>query len=527
MTTAEMVFLLCLISLTVIVFTIFTCLLKTSNTEKSNEKNPSYKSRFYALIYALGIFSLLYPLTNLFAHYLNQQQTLSNVAAFTHINIPFIDWAILPYSCSLLLFISGFFLVKTQLQLQRLTHRLLLATIIATLFFYWLPLTFDTENFNVKQLLTNDNSQWAWAYTLLHFFDKPYNQLPSLHVMYALLLAATLWPAVNKQMGIIGVVLLGGLSTSIALSTVFTWQHHLLDVLAGVFIAIIILGLDRHLEHKHANATKRSIIKYLVVAVSGFLLIQILPILIWNKYAIFNVLGYYWLLSFAALAATYYYQQPLVFNKKNGYHTPLTLFIFAPIILIYMLMWWVANRLTMVQIPHQQNLISINTVVSKHSAKLTQKVDILATGNPSQKTFKQLLPLLTQYQKVIWLDTGCEINTNVAIMYKNFAGKLHYVYTPMLDVTSWDSSEYEKIRAYCKQIEQHIEITKDKNSKTLIVCQCVMGWSRSVLMLTCILAYFGMDTNMIKELITKHYPKSHTNSVLNLNLLERLNKENK
>lgn len=498
-------------------------------TQSTNQNPPAYPlvslaQRCQSLVYAISVFYLLYTLTNLYAANLHELTPLSNVDIVA-VTIPFIDWMIVPYACSLPLFIAGFFIVKSNKQLKRLTHRLLLATLVATLNFYWLPLTFDTTTFDVVSALNSSASRWAWAYDILHTLDKPYNQLPSLHVSYALLLVISLWQSLTS---VFNKILLASTGGCIAIATLFTWQHHLLDVLAGMVVAIIIWMIDHHLEKKHPSITKSSIVKYLVIAVSGFLLIQILPVVFWQKSFFSVLIGYYWLFSFLILALAYYWQTPLLFSKINGRHTLASLLIFVPIISVYQLMWWVANKMQLVQIPDAQASIKIPQVQGVNNTSIAH-ASIIATGKLASTTLQRLSPVLNQYQQIIWLDMGAEVNASFGIA-NNDCVRLgidcHYINTPMLDVVDWNLQQHTTIAQYCHQLIRHLDHSSlsSTSQKTLIISQCAMGWSRSVAMLACVLAYFGMDKQKIAEHIANQYPKAHIDTILTNDLLQALQK---
>ncbi len=73
----------------------------------------------------------------------------------------------------------------------------------------------------------------AWGLRLLYEMDPPYNCFPSLHVAHSFVSALACF-RVNRSVGIAATV---GASL-VALSTLFTKQHYVLDVVAGVFMAV-------------------------------------------------------------------------------------------------------------------------------------------------------------------------------------------------------------------------------------------------------------------------------------------------
>ena len=73
-----------------------------------------------------------------------------------------------------------------------------------------------------------------WGLRFLYGADPPYNCFPSLHVAHSFVSALTCW-RVHRGVGI-GT---GICASLVALSTLLTKQHYVLDVIAGVLLASI------------------------------------------------------------------------------------------------------------------------------------------------------------------------------------------------------------------------------------------------------------------------------------------------
>lgn len=73
-----------------------------------------------------------------------------------------------------------------------------------------------------------------WGVSLLYGMDPPYNCFPSLHVAHSFISALTC-VRVHRGVGIAATI---GASL-VALSTLFTKQHYVLDVVAGVLMAVV------------------------------------------------------------------------------------------------------------------------------------------------------------------------------------------------------------------------------------------------------------------------------------------------
>jgi membrane-associated phospholipid phosphatase len=74
----------------------------------------------------------------------------------------------------------------------------------------------------------------SWGLRFLYDADPPYNCFPSLHVAHSFVSALTCYP-VHRRVGAFATVA----ASIVALSTLFTKQHYVLDVVAGVLLACI------------------------------------------------------------------------------------------------------------------------------------------------------------------------------------------------------------------------------------------------------------------------------------------------
>ena len=72
----------------------------------------------------------------------------------------------------------------------------------------------------------------VWGLRFLYDADPPYNCFPSLHVAHSFVSALTCY-RVHKNTGVVAIVC----ASLVGLSTLFTKQHYVLDVIAGVLLA--------------------------------------------------------------------------------------------------------------------------------------------------------------------------------------------------------------------------------------------------------------------------------------------------
>lgn len=189
---------------------------------------PTLLQRMRYLLLNSIVFGACYPSTNFYAQQLGVQRS---VALWLDAQIPFVPWMVLPYMLSGPFFAGSFWAVRSQDALRMLSQRLLLATVLACVVFLLVPLQFSLQRPAVTTPL------WAPLYGLLSTMDRPYNQLPSLHVAYCCIF----WSALRERCRVpLGLTLL-----VVSLSTLFTYQHHLLDVLTGALLGAGCIALVR------------------------------------------------------------------------------------------------------------------------------------------------------------------------------------------------------------------------------------------------------------------------------------------
>jgi len=192
--------------------------------EKVNNKS-SIKMRRLWLLYLFSLFSLLYGSVN-------QQISLGSppssfLFAWEH-HIPFVEEWIVPYIALYPMVILTFLLPQSSLELRVLVLRSLAIIFFSVTIFLLFPLQFSfvkpqTDNFN-------------WFITAVEMVDYPYNQAPSLHVSFSVILWFSL--AENFQSWWKKSLLALWFAT-IALSTLFVYQHHFIDLVTGVLVGFL------------------------------------------------------------------------------------------------------------------------------------------------------------------------------------------------------------------------------------------------------------------------------------------------
>lgn len=162
------------------------------------------------LVFALH-FSFFYGTADLLARWLPY-----------HLTMPEPTWPFIPETAPLylslnVLFLLAFLRVKEK-QLSQFFGSLCLQVVLAWPFFVLFPLTAPALPFEPA----------SWWFQLADFLNLEGNYLPSLHVSYALT-CALFYPR----------LLVIAWSFAIIASTLFTYQHYPIDILAGVVLALL------------------------------------------------------------------------------------------------------------------------------------------------------------------------------------------------------------------------------------------------------------------------------------------------
>jgi len=147
--------------------------------------------------------------------------------------IPFLAWTIIPYWSIDLLYGVSVLLCGTRRELDTHVRRLLTAQVICVACFIAFPLRFSFDR-------PAADGVFGWLFDALVSFDKPFNQVPSLHIallviIYVRLLAHVHAPVfrwiVHAWMLLIGA------------SVLTTYQHHFIDLPTGALAGFICLWL--------------------------------------------------------------------------------------------------------------------------------------------------------------------------------------------------------------------------------------------------------------------------------------------
>lgn len=112
----------------------------------------------------------------------------------------------------------------------------------------------------------------VWGLLALYGADPPFNCFPSLHVAHSFISALTCY-RVHRELGITATIA----ASLVAISTLFTKQHYVLDVLAGVALACAAYAVFlRNYPRDKVPALDRRVAPFLAVCVGAIALTGVL-----------------------------------------------------------------------------------------------------------------------------------------------------------------------------------------------------------------------------------------------------------
>jgi protein-tyrosine phosphatase len=214
--------------------------------------------------------------------------------------IPFVPWMFVPYMSIDLFFVAAPFLCRTNRELAVFSKRITAAILIAGLCFLVFPLRFAFERPPAAGWL---GMVFAWFRAM----DQPYNLLPSLHIAFCTILAdhyarhlrGILRPASNIWFVLIG------------LSAVLTYQHHVMDVVAGFALGAYCLYLFPESRTRLPVIKNRRVGSYYLI---GTFVTVALVVFFWR----WGALLLWPAIALAIASAAYFGVGPGVFRKRDG-----------------------------------------------------------------------------------------------------------------------------------------------------------------------------------------------------------------
>lgn len=188
------------------------------------------KERFVWALFMGALFFILYGGANQFAAL---HAPHPSIVMEWERELPFVPWFIIPYMSSDVMFVIAFMLPQSRLELRTLALRVLFIMGVASAVFVLYPLQFGFSK--------PSSESYRWLFDLLKA-DLPYNQLPSLHIAFAIVLWASMRRTLRLPLLKYAVAAWLWL---IALSTLLVYQHHFIDLPTGALLGAAAVGLIR------------------------------------------------------------------------------------------------------------------------------------------------------------------------------------------------------------------------------------------------------------------------------------------
>ena len=274
----------------------------------------------------LAILGPFFFLSYGFANWLASRRTDVGAIVFDwEHGMPFLPWSIVPYWSIDLFYVLSLLLPRSNVELDAHAKRLLAAQIISVVFFIAFPLHFTFER-------PPTSGVFGWMFDVLHGFDKPFNQAPSLHIS----LLVILWTLYARYAGGIWLWVLRVVAILIGLSVLTTYQHHFIDIPTGVLVgglAVLLFPLDRQ-----PALTQRDSRRWLLgtAYLAGGVAFAVLAL--WLRGA------WLWLLwptcSLLIVAGIYFRADPALFRKHGGRMDEAVVVLLAP----YLAAAWINSR---------------------------------------------------------------------------------------------------------------------------------------------------------------------------------------
>jgi protein-tyrosine phosphatase len=161
-----------------------------------------------------------------------QRHDVSSIVFGWEHRIPFLAWTVVPYWSTDFFYTLSFFLCRDRKELNSHAKSLLAAQIISVTCFLLFPLRFSFMQPQTSGL-------FGWMFHALGSFDKPFNQLPSLHLS----LTTILWAKYSEHTRGIARLLLRCWFVLAGVSALTTYQHHFIDILPGIWLGLACIAL--------------------------------------------------------------------------------------------------------------------------------------------------------------------------------------------------------------------------------------------------------------------------------------------
>lgn len=233
---------------------------------------------------------------------------------------PFVPWLIVPYMSLDAFFFMATFLCHDDRELRTYAKRVVFSVLVAAAFFLLLPLKLDwPQRPHVEGWFGEFVNRSCMAPFLMEY---PYNLFPSLHIALCLIVA-DMYARHSRGAVRVGLCLWFFL---IGISTLFTWQHHLVDIAGGAMLAGFAFYVFRECDSRRAMTPNARIgCYYATGCVMVLMLAQAMGL--WGVFLLWPTAG------LGITAGAYFGFGPGIFRKEEGRLPWSARFVLAPVLL--------------------------------------------------------------------------------------------------------------------------------------------------------------------------------------------------
>ena len=474
-------------------------------------KTKPFLSQLAALVVVAAIFYTSYGATNALA---SARANVPEIYFAWERAVPFWAWSIVPYWSLNLLYALGFFLCRDAGELVRYVTQLLVAQMIATLFFIAFPLQISWEKPAVSGLS-------GFLFSSLAAFDLPFNQAPSLHIILCVVVGAFY---LRKAHSVWLKAALVAWFTLIGLSVLTTYQHHFIDIPTGLAAGCLVL-LIRPLEGASLRfAMAREPARYKWAALYlGLAFLTLFTAILGAKFWSAWMLWLSWAsLSFALVACGYAFLGAGVFAKnEQGRHAAAAKALLFPYLCVARLnaIFWLRGRRLSDEILPGLYLGSVKEA-GKFDAVLDCAAEFERPGGAQIYASLPMLDMITpgvdelrrgadELERIVktTLCVGENLPQRAVELGSNERNlKFHRQVDAQVNLQTRGAANESKI-GEARQIFANSNERAAENGKKVLVC-CTLGYGRSAsVLLAWMVIYAGMGFDEALNLLKSRREK--------------------
>ena len=193
-----------------------------------NQESLSFYTKFSAFAVVGGMVLFLYLGSN---YYMLESAPHPSMFFDFEKNIPFIAEFIIPYNSYHFIMFLVFMAMQNELDIKVFSARLLMTALISATIFVLFPLQYA--------FVKPDAGMYQPLFNLLGTLDKPFNQMPSMHISITIIYWYALKEYLADKLFLKAFVFVWFMM--IGASTLLVYQHHFIDIPTAMLLAFIVI----------------------------------------------------------------------------------------------------------------------------------------------------------------------------------------------------------------------------------------------------------------------------------------------